>query len=297
MLTTLPGPVQGAVIPKIIHQTYHSRTLPQEFQQNVRKLQDINPGWEYRFYDDGDIREFIISSYGVKIWSRFDSISAYYGASRADLFRYLLMYKLGGVYLDIKSACLRPLDEVLLHDDRYILSKWRNQVYEVHEGWGLVDELAEIPRGEFQQWHIICVPGHPFLAAVIERVLRNIAAYRPWRDGVGQMGVLRLTGPVPYTLAIQPLLSAYPHRLVESEEELGLQYSVVDNFAHHHLFKHHYTQLSRSVVDLRGVRRPLAELYVFAREFKQRYLTRRRNPPPVSAEVRAAGREADRQDG
>ena len=63
--------------------------------------------------DDADINEYIGRAYGERLLGEFNRISPSYGATRADFFRYLLLYREGGVYLDIKSSMERPLDEVL----------------------------------------------------------------------------------------------------------------------------------------------------------------------------------------
>lgn len=69
---------------------------------------------------------------------------------------------------------------------------------------------------------MIAAPGHPFLRAVIERVVSNVDNYSPWRFGVGSIGVLRVTGPVAYTLAIAPLQDRHPCKTVASEEVLDI---------------------------------------------------------------------------
>ena len=50
---------------------------------------------------------YIRREYGESILSCYLRIDPVYGAARADLFRYLLLYRTGGVYLDIKSAARR----------------------------------------------------------------------------------------------------------------------------------------------------------------------------------------------
>ncbi len=167
------------MIPKNIHQTFYTKVLPSEIEKNVVNIRTLNPGWEYRLYDDDDIVEFIKNNYEPFVLGYYNRINPEYGAARADLFRYLLMHKYGGVYLDIKSAPTKPLDTVLMPDDRYLLSHWRNGKGERFEGAGLHPELHNIPGGEFQQWHIVAAPGHPFLKAVIKKVLRNIDRVQP----------------------------------------------------------------------------------------------------------------------
>lgn len=40
------------LIPRIIHQTYRTRQLPDVVKQYMNTWRDMNPGWEIRFYDD-----------------------------------------------------------------------------------------------------------------------------------------------------------------------------------------------------------------------------------------------------
>lgn len=223
-------------------------------------------------YDDDDIRDFITSEYGQKILSDYASISLNYGAARADLFRYLLMYKKGGAYIDVKSSCSRPLSSVLNLDEGFVLSRWKNRQGGLFDGAGLHPELSAFDGGEFQQWHIICAPQHPYLAAVIDQVLANIRHYRPWRAGVGRTGVLRVTGPIAYTLAIQPIKDDHKHIELASNEEIGLQYSSLGSIDHRAFFKRHYTQMDSPIVSTRGPKRVLIDAYINVRRLKHRLL-------------------------
>lgn len=229
----LPNIPLGDHIPKHIYQTYKSKEIADPtLRDNVRHLQEINPGWEYSLYDDADIEAFILSEYGEKVYSYYQRINPRYGAARADLFRYLLLYRYGGVYLDLKSSLLRPLDEVLHPDDRYILSHWDNLPGQRYEVYGRFKELdSYLPRGEYQQWYIIAAQGHPFLRAVILRVLYNIDHYHPWTKGVGLWGTVKTTGPLAYTQAIYETIQHMPdvpYRFLESALDLGIEYSIFD---------------------------------------------------------------------
>ncbi|MEL7656657.1 MAG: glycosyltransferase [Bacillota bacterium] len=246
-------------IPKIIHQTYKTRNLPAELQLIVDQLKAANPEWEYRFYADDDIVRFISTVYGQQVLAYYNRINPNYGAAKADLFRYLLMYKEGGVYLDIKSSFEKPINDILKQDDQYLLCGWDNRKGEKHEGFGLHKELSAIEGGEYEQWHIIAAPGSPFLRAVIHAVLTNIDRYMPWHR-TGMIGVLQLTGPIAYTLAIHPLLSKYPHRYERVHPAYGLVYSALQT-SHKTLFKDHYSRRTDSVVQLNGIKKFLGFLY------------------------------------
>lgn len=134
-------------ISKIIHQTTRSEAgLDKRIADNILLLKGLNKGWDYRLYEDRDCRKFVADFYGSDFLDAFDRFGSDYGAARADFFRYLLMYEMGGVYLDIKSSCLAPLDSVLDDDDEYILAHWTDGSGR-HPEHGVADE--------YQQWHVI----------------------------------------------------------------------------------------------------------------------------------------------
>jgi len=272
-----PEQSQNPTIPHIIHQTFMTKDLPAELRENVDLIKRLNPNWTHVLYDDADIYAFISENYGSGILRYFERINPKYGVARADLFRYLLLYKKGGVYLDIKSTCTHPLDQLIRPEDKFILSQWRNKPGEEHAGFGLSREVAHVAGGEYQQWHIVAASGHPFLLAVIEAVLNNIDQYRPWLHGTGAIGVLRLTGPLAYTLAIQPLLLTAPHRYVCNETAMGLQYSIYQTPLHRAVYKLNYSSLTESIVKMKKTDQLPAYLYSVIKKSKNFLLNRKKH--------------------
>ena len=239
----------GENIPKIIHQTYflspEDELFPAELRENVERLKEMNPDWEYRFYNDDDILLYIKRHF-PDLLTFYKKIDPSYGAARADFFRYLLMYNEGGVYLDIKSNVLNPLSEIVQKSDKYLLSHWPAslpaRLRGVHPG-------ITHPIGEYQQWHIASVPGHPFLKSVINNVCCNIENYNPIFHDFGTWGVLNLTGPIAYTEAIYPIVELYPHRIERDNTVLGFDYYSLNDdrgkgrCGHHEIFsRKHYSK-------------------------------------------------------
>jgi mannosyltransferase OCH1-like enzyme len=260
---------QGNEIPRVIHVTFGSKQLPDALMRNVQSMRELNPDWVVRVYDDEDIENYIAANFGPNVLKTYLKIDAAYGPARADLFRYLLIYNEGGCYLDVKSGMSRPMDAVLRRGDRFLLSQWRNGPGEKNESFGLWEDLAGVPGGEYQQWHVISVRGHPFLRAVLLRVLGNIALYRPERVGTGKLGVLRTTGPIAYTLAIDAIRERHVYRYVCAEQDLGLHYSICADHGngteHARFFTVHYSQLTHPVIALTPGKRLTWRLYLLMR--------------------------------
>jgi inositol phosphorylceramide mannosyltransferase catalytic subunit len=242
-LSITPVIKMGIEIPKIVHQTFPTKNLPSELLANINQMKELNPNWDFRLYDDNDIEAFITYEF-PSLLAFYKQINPSYGAARADFFRYLLLYKKGGVYLDIKSSLSKTLDEIITPSTRYILSYWSN-------GFGKHLGIND-PNGEFQQWHIISVVGHPFLKAVIENVCQNITTYNPVIHDTGYYGVIKVTGPIAYSRVIESIRERHPYTL-GFDSDLGLIYSIYNsssltNCNHQSLFKKHYTQLKEPLI-------------------------------------------------
>lgn len=271
----LPHKELGTEISQHIFQTYRTKTgLPHDIEQNIEHLKRLNPEYEYQLFDDEDIKAFILEHYGEVIWGYYQRIAPIYGAARADFFRYLLVYQLGGVYLDIKSSLDKPLKEVLRVEDKFILTHWDNRSGEQYEGIGIYSELGSLPRGEYIQWSIASVAGHPFLRAVILQMLRNIDEYTPFRHGAGLWGVLRTTGPVMYTKVIEAmrptLVEGQDYRLLDKPQEIGLRYSIYDTagvYGHKKALKANYNKAYTPIIVTpdRPIYAKCAKYYLFAR--------------------------------
>lgn len=243
------------MIPKVIHQTIRSKKdLHPLFQENIAFLKELNPDWEHRLYDDEDCKQFIVEHYGQGYLETFNRIDLAYGAARADYFRYLLIYQTGGVYLDIKSRTHKPLDDVLSADDQYILSYWDNAPDGKYAGCGFWPQYG-VPT-ELQQWHIMASPRHPYLKRVIEQVKANIDHYDPFALDIGGLSVLRSTGPIAYTLAIEPIKQLHPHRLVKIDD-LGIEYSFLEaqKMNHRDLLGSNYAKSSRFLTPISPYRK------------------------------------------
>lgn len=245
------------MIPKVIHQTFPSLSrLTPDLIENVEALKAMNPGWQHVMHTDECIVRYIQKHFDAEVLAAYQSINLLYGAARADFFRYLLIYNEGGVYLDIKSGALTPLDSFIQPSDELLLSHWNNQPGQTFEGWGR--HTDDGVASELQNWHLIARPKHPLIEAAVQSVLKNIRTYSMRRHGVGKFGVLRTTGPLAYSKALLPLLNQHPHRLFDSESA-GLVYSVIAHQpgkqSHKSLFRQHYTRLKLPLVSS-GPQRP-----------------------------------------
>lgn len=158
-------------IPRVIYQTWWVKTLPQPIQASVDSMIAMNPGYDYRLYDDGDMHRYVEGFSDSTLSRCFNSLKV--GAAKADLWRYLVLYKEGGVYLDVDSVIHSSLDPLILDDGCCVISRENNP-------------------GKFVQWCLMFPPRHPILKRCIDACVENISSGK-------RVSVLSMTGPVVYS--------------------------------------------------------------------------------------------------
>ena len=104
-----PKSING--VPLVIYQSWHSHLVPKGMKENILSTVEANPEFDYYLYSDSESRAFIQANYGPEVVSAFDSLRP--GAYKSDLWRYCILYKLGGLYFDIKMVPLVPLKTIL----------------------------------------------------------------------------------------------------------------------------------------------------------------------------------------
>lgn len=143
---------------------------------------DLNPGWSYRLWTDEDLLAFMVQQ-------RPDLLDLYLSYSRpvqrADLARYAILEAYGGVYADIDTRCLAPLDPIV-GDRRVILCEEPARHHEPARVRGM-ERL-------FFNGTMASPPGHPFWKQVID-LCRAMGDQRD-RDVLDTTGPLLLTSVV-----------------------------------------------------------------------------------------------------
>lgn len=98
----------GNEIPKIIHQTAPSdrRKWPKVWTPcyNSWKVHFPESEFDYIFWDDNDLARLIKSDFPW-FWSIYNSYPQH--IKRVDIARYFILYKYGGIYVDMDYMCLK----------------------------------------------------------------------------------------------------------------------------------------------------------------------------------------------
>jgi mannosyltransferase OCH1-like enzyme len=120
----------NSIIPLNIYQTWETKELPPKMLETCNLIKSANLEFKYYLYDNNDCREFIKNNFEKEVLNAYDNIIP--GAYRADLWRYCILYKNGGVYLDIKFKCANGFKFIQLTEKEHFVQD-RNPV-DVYNG-------------------------------------------------------------------------------------------------------------------------------------------------------------------
>ena len=70
-------------------------------------LRKQNKEFKFYFYNDDNMRQFIKINYDKRVFRSFNRMIP--GTFKSDLFRFCILYKYGGLYLDIKTELIEPI--------------------------------------------------------------------------------------------------------------------------------------------------------------------------------------------
>ena len=177
-------------------------------EMNVIDITQKNlPDWEQIIYGDEETKNFLYKEFGEShiVTQSYYLINHKYQASRADLIRLLIIFKYGGLYLDMKSCVIKgPLPEMPCDKDMWV------------SGWGGNKNKPQshiFPNiGEYQNWYIYARKGCLILKDIIERIVYNIYTLHNNKYVKNNLAtileteakgiVLSTTGPIAMTIAI-----------------------------------------------------------------------------------------------
>ena len=109
------------MIPKIIHQIWFQGEdkIPDKYHKNIELIKNHYKTWTYILWTDESIKQ-ILNDKELKLYNGYK-----YMHQKIDFSKYVILYKYGGMYIDIDAKSLKPIDPLLeqYKDKDLIISK------------------------------------------------------------------------------------------------------------------------------------------------------------------------------
>ena len=129
------------LIPRIIHFIWLGSKIPLHASCMIETWRQQHPGWIIKIWADEDVEPF-----GLRNKEAFNRTTNF--GQKSDIFRYEILYRFGGVYVDIDFECLKPFDELHTSCEFYTgVSQENNYLYNgligIREGHPLMQACIE----------------------------------------------------------------------------------------------------------------------------------------------------------
>ena len=215
------------MIDKNIFQSWSTNVLHPLLQEKIDVFKKMNPEYKYHLYTDDDMDNFVNENFEGEIAECYNKLNIM--VAKVDFWRYLILYKYGGVYLDIDSCIEKPLNELITSEDDAIIT-------------------AEGNPNLFVQWALIFSKQHPILKRTIELIVNNI------KNNSYPNDIHKMTGPTVYSTAImethmelfnEPLI----HKQINRNTDITYKYNKISyrvysiDYNKYFCFKHNATNL------------------------------------------------------
>lgn len=192
------------MIPRTLHRVWLDEPVPELYERWWERFGELHPGWELRTWASSEELSW------MQNWDLFRAFPARKKqtyAFRADVARYEILARHGGVYVDTDCEPLRPLDGLLAEGSPFV-------------AWCSDEELDPSVLGS--------PPGHPAILAVVDALgsVSSSASSPPGATGPRFLTGLWRARPDVRRL---PPISFFPFhwRAMEREDDLPPERSLV----------------------------------------------------------------------
>ena len=152
-------------IPLTIYQTHKSNDLPVSSYNNIIRMIKLNPEFNYQFFDDNEMRNYIKSKFNKQVLKAYDKIKP--GAGKADIWRLAIILKEGGLYIDLDKILVDnavPFIDIIDENEKFIHGR----------NWYIWGYNAPATNAT-----LCAVPNHPVIKDTFNSVIDSILNDKP----------------------------------------------------------------------------------------------------------------------
>jgi hypothetical protein len=196
------GRLPATPIPRVLHQIWLGPARPP--LETMASCRQSHREWQYVLWTEDNLPPMLNRAV-------FDACGAAYHA-KADVLRYELLFRFGGVYVDADQLCLRGFDDLLGSHDSFFAG---------YQNFGNPDLDDERKATTLIANAVVgASPRHPILERVIDDIrdtpaLAGDAHGQAWRR-VGPAALTKAIEDVPSRAVIHPFHEFYPYHFTEN---------------------------------------------------------------------------------
>lgn len=202
-------------IPKIIHQIYEDPAgPPEELLELAESWKMYHPGWEYRFWGKPDVEAFMTEFFPnlIPAYTAFK-----HPVQRWDAIRYLILYQMGGLYVDLDYECIESIEPLLTNSSCCLALEPSSNAAKFNK--------SLIVGNAF----MASIPGHGYFRNVMEEVFCRGTQFAHLRRGTE---IMESTGPFMMTRVFDTFERKEEITLIPAQLVTPLTYTEVQMLIH-----------------------------------------------------------------
>ena len=170
-------------IPKIIHQIWIGPNEPPKFMNTWK---ENHPDYEYILWGNEMVKGFLPIK-NQHLYDQYDNETRNIWNGRANLLRYEILYKYGGIYVDADAKSLRPLEGDFLESDFFIV------------------RVNEKKRGNrLNNCFIGSIPQHPLMEKCIDELNKFDLIQQPSFQFSGPVFITEIVNKYGFDVTVLP---------------------------------------------------------------------------------------------
>ena len=204
-------------IPNTVFQTWETNYVGKRHHRSITEFRRQNTEFSFLLFDSTSRDQYMEKNWkGRKILQVYRA--SVFGAMKADIFRYCILYDQGGYYFDISKGLKAPILTLIRPDSEFFVTQ---------ESTPLDDDSVDLTKygleqRKFLQWGLGLVPKHPILQGVIQEIEGRSHAYFGKIFDDPKSAILNFTGPGAFTRSV--------YLFLESNHEASKDFLGIDFF-------------------------------------------------------------------
>jgi len=198
-------------IPNIVYQTWVNESLPWRMLKGVQIFRENNKDFSFILYNHNERDNYMLESWGSrKIYQIYKN--SVFHSSKADIWRYCILYEKGGYYFDIKSSCEIPISKLKV-------SRGASISYEPHSTFippslEIFKNNKNIGLNVILNWAFGFKKNHPLLKIQIENIEKYSEFFKGKTFENPKASILAFTGPGMLTKSYRDYLKIYKKKII-----------------------------------------------------------------------------------
>ncbi len=139
------------MIPQVFHFVWTGPPMPDHLRAYMATWEQVNADWDCQLWDEAALAGWMTNQ---DLFDRADEFTRSVGQFRADIARYEILHRHGGIYVDVDFEARKPLDDLIV--DTSCFAAWERDGVWINNA---------IVGAE---------PGHPLFAELIAGLPANV---------------------------------------------------------------------------------------------------------------------------